>query len=61
MPDADGYDLLIPFPNHIHNLAKLGGKAACIFGDGIRGGADSQQQNDLLDQLHHGIFFVIAC
>ena len=51
----DGDYLIFPFRRHLHRRHDLDRGIPGVFLQGVRGRADSQEQDDLLDQAHHGV------
>ena len=61
MPYSDGNDFIFPFGGHFNGGHDLDRGIPRIFLYRVRGGADAQEKNNLLDQAHHGILSGIAC
>ena len=57
---ADGDDLIRPLRCHLHCRHDLYGGVSGVFLYGVRSRANPQEQDNLLDQAHHGVLPGIA-
>lgn len=60
MPYADCYDFILSAGRKLHGRHYLNRDISFVLLHCIRRGADTQQQYNLLDQLHHAILSIVS-